>query len=145
MNKLRRKHNAEAIKSRGEVFTPDILVNQMLDKLPPELFRDKKKTFLDNSCGNGQFLFHVLKRKMEYLCKKQKMSIKDAHRQALSTIYGCELDADNAEECRQRLLNGSTSKELRKIVDRNIITADALDANHIGWSEVGFYWSKKII
>ena len=80
---------------------------------------------------------------MEYLCKKQKISLKEAHKIALSTIYGCELDSNNAEECRLRLLNGSTSKELRDIVDNNIIAADALDSKHEGWNKVGFYWENE--
>ena len=58
-------HTHKAIKGRGEVFTPTSLVDEMLDKLPSELFKDKSKTFLDNSCGNGQFLFAVLKRKLQ--------------------------------------------------------------------------------
>ena len=124
-------HTDEAIKQRGEVFTPTALVNDMLGKLPPEVFTDPAKTFLDNSCGNAQFLDAVLER---------KLSNGISHKQALSTIYGCELDPKNAEECRKRLLRGSTSKELKAIVDHNIITADALDPNHPGWQEVGFYW-----
>ena len=124
-------HTEEAVKQRGEVFTPTSLVNEMLDKLPKNVFTDANKTFLDNSCGNGQFLAAVMKRKME--CGS-------THKQALETIYGVELDAKNAKECRKRLLNGSRSKALMEIVKRNIITADALDPNHEGWAEVGFYW-----
>jgi len=136
------KHDSKDVKSRGEVFTPTVLVNEMLDKLPPEVFVDKSKTFIDNSCGNGQFLYYVMLRKMENIIKSEKgITLYKAHRLALTTIYGCELDANNAEECRKRLLNGSTSQELRDIVDRNIITADALDPKHEGWSKVGFYWS----
>jgi hypothetical protein len=70
------------------------------------------------------------------------MRLFDAHRQALMTIYGCELDSANAEECRVRLLDGSMNKDLRAIVDHNIRTADALDPRHEGWKDVGFYWSK---
>ena len=135
-------HTEEAIKQRGEVFTPTTLVNEMLSKLPYQVFKDRIKTFLDNSCGNGQFLFAVMKRKMFCLMKQEGMRLFDAHTIALKTIYGVELDAKNAEECRLRLLNGSQSKELRAIVDHNIITADALDPKHEGWKEVGFYWSK---
>lgn len=126
-----REHTDEAIKQRGEVFTPTPLVNEMLDKLPPELFTDKTKTFLDNSCGNGQFLAAILER---------KMANGISHSDALKTIYGVELDFDNAEECRRRLLKGNKTKKLRAIVDHNIICADALDVSHHGWSEVGFYW-----
>jgi N-6 DNA Methylase. len=124
-------HTQEAVKQRGEVFTPTKLVKEMLDKLPLEVFTDKTKTFLDNSCGNGQFLFAVLERKMENGA---------THEEALNTIYGVELDFDNAEECRRRLLNGSDDLKLRAIVDHNIICANALDSEHPGWDKVGFYW-----
>ena len=40
--KVRRKQTAED-------FTPPELVNEMLDKLPVEVFSDPSKTFLDNS------------------------------------------------------------------------------------------------
>jgi type I restriction-modification system DNA methylase subunit len=65
------KHTEEAIKQRGEVFTPPKLVKQMLRKLPKSVFIDPTKTFLDNSCGNGQFLFAVMKRKMWWSKKKR--------------------------------------------------------------------------
>ena len=44
------------VKSTGEVFTPTPLVQEMLDQLPSDVFTDPSKTFLDNSCGDGQFL-----------------------------------------------------------------------------------------
>jgi type I restriction-modification system DNA methylase subunit len=141
--KIKRKngheHTDEAIKQRGEVFTPNKLVKQMLGKLPESVFSDSTKTFLDNSCGNGQFLFAVMERKVWWLMKQDGQRAFNAHKQALKTTYGCELDADNAEQCRLRLLKGSTSQELRAIVDHNIITADALDPKHKGWKDVGFY------
>ena len=129
-----RNHTIEAIKKRGEVFTPTKLANKMLNQIPRSDFKNHLRTFLDNSCGNGQFLIEILER---------KLSNDISHYQALSTIYGVELDADNAEECRLRLLKGSTDPSLRAIVDHNIITADALDPDHPGWSEVGFYWEKE--
>ena len=48
--------------SSDEVFTPPELVNQMLDLLPPELFRDKSTTFLDPACKSGVFLREIAKR-----------------------------------------------------------------------------------
>ena len=38
-----RIHTQDAIKQRGEIFTPTPLVNEMLDKLPIEVFTDKSK------------------------------------------------------------------------------------------------------
>ena len=49
-------------KETAEDFTPEPLVNEMLDKLPQEVWSDQSKTFLDNSAGNGNFLVAILQR-----------------------------------------------------------------------------------
>lgn len=105
----------QRIKATGEVFTPTELVQEMLDQLPPEVFTDPTKTFLDNSCGDGQFLGEVLIRKIEN---------GSTFEQALSTIYGVDLMPDNVEECRKRLLCGRD--DLEHIVRTNIVCHDAL-------------------
>lgn len=48
--------------SSDEVFTPPDVANQMLDMLPPELFRDPRTTFLDPACKSGVFLREIAKR-----------------------------------------------------------------------------------
>ncbi len=48
--------------SNDEVFTPPEVVNQMLDMLPQELFRNPDTTFLDPSCKTGVFLREIAKR-----------------------------------------------------------------------------------
>jgi type I restriction-modification system DNA methylase subunit len=103
------------VKATGEVFTPTELVRKMLEQIPIEQFTDPAKTFLDNSCGDGQFLGEVLIRKMEN---------GSTFEQALSTIYGVDLMQDNVDECRKRLLCGRT--DLAHIVERNIVCHDAL-------------------
>jgi type I restriction-modification system DNA methylase subunit len=103
------------VKATGEVFTPTTLVQEILDQLDPQLFKDPNKTFLDPSCGDGQFLGEVLIRKLENGIPFE---------QALSTIYGIDLMQDNVNLCRERLLCGR--EDLRHIVERNIVCADAL-------------------
>lgn len=103
------------VKATGEVFTPTPLVQEILDKLPKELFTDPTKTYLDPSCGDGQFLSEVLIRKVE---NGQDFET------ALSTIYGVDLMPDNVRLCQDRLLCGR--EDLRHIVERNIVCADAL-------------------
>lgn len=103
------------VKATGEIFTPTPLVQEMLDRLPQELFESPDKTFLDPSCGDGQFLGEVLIRKMENGATFE---------QALSTVYGVDLMLDNVEECRKRLLCGR--EDLRHIVERNIVCHDAM-------------------
>lgn len=103
------------VKATGEVFTPTPLVQKVLDNLPEDLFTDPTKTFLDSSCGDGQFLGEVLIRKIEN---------GNTFEQALSTVYGVDLMQDNVELCRERLLCGR--EDLRYIVERNIVCADGL-------------------
>ena len=103
------------VKATGEVFTPTPLVQEILDQIPEEVFTDATKTFLDPTCGDGQFLGEVLIRKMEN---------GSTFEQALSTIYGVDLMPDNVELCQDRLLCGR--EDLRHIVEQNIVCADAL-------------------
>jgi type I restriction-modification system DNA methylase subunit len=97
-----------------EVFTPTDKVRELLNEYQDQ-FKDNNQTFLDPSCGDGQFLGEVLIRKMEN---------GSTFEQALSTIYGVEFMQDNVEECRRRLLCGQ--EHLRHIVEKNIICHDAL-------------------
>ena len=48
--------------SNDEVFTPPEIVNQMLDMLPQELFKNPDTTFLDPACKTGVFLRETAKR-----------------------------------------------------------------------------------
>lgn len=107
------------IKATGEVFTPTPLVQKMLDRLPQAIFADPSKTFLDPTCGDGQFLGEILIRKLEHGIDFEA---------ALSTIYGVDLMQDNVDLCRERLLCGR--EDLRHIVERNIVCADALTYNY---------------
>ena len=107
------------VKATGEVFTPTPLVQEILDRLDPRLFQDPTKTFLDPSCGDGQFLGEVLIRKLEN---------GSTFEQALSTIYGVDLMQDNVDLCRERLLCGR--EDLRHIVEKNIVCHDALTYNY---------------
>ncbi len=54
--------NCLANLSSDEVFTPPDVANQMLDLLPPDLFRDPNTTFLDPACKSGVFLREIAKR-----------------------------------------------------------------------------------
>mgnify|MGYP005987752127 CR=1 FL=1 len=53
--------------SNDEVFTPPNLVNDILDMLPQELFKDKTVTFLDPVTKSGVFLREIAKRLMSGL------------------------------------------------------------------------------
>ena len=103
------------IKATGEVFTPTPLVQEILDTLDQTVFTDPTKTFIDPTCGDGQFLGEALIRKIENGIDFET---------ALGTIYGVDLMQDNVELCRERLLCGR--EDLRHIVEQNIVCADGL-------------------
>jgi hypothetical protein len=105
----------ERREANGEVFTPTELVQQILDQFSISEFQDPDKTWIDHSCGNGQFLSEILIRKLEN---------GSTFEQALATIYGVDLMQDNVDLCRERLLCGR--EDLRHIVEKNIVCADAL-------------------
>jgi len=103
------------IKSTGEVFTPTALVLEMLEQLPDEMWEDGR-TFLEPSCGNGQFLAAIV-------IIKQALG----HKQVLESVYGVDLMPDNVAECKARLLAivGDTEQN-RAILEQNILCRDGL-------------------
>jgi hypothetical protein len=84
----------------------------------PNMFKDWTKTYMDNSCGDGQFLSEVVIRKME----RSHCTLE----QALSTTYGVELMVDNVKLCKERLAGPNPTEEILDILDKNIVCADAL-------------------
>lgn len=81
-------------KELGEVFTPPALVNEMLDHLPPEVWIDPNKTFIDPSgCGNGNFLIGIKDRLLQY---HQLDNI-------LPRVFGVDIMEDNCIETILRL------------------------------------------
>ena len=118
------------VKEFGEVFTPDFIVKDMCDLIPSEIWDNIESTFLEPACGNGNFLVEILARKYER-CKDEKDGLK-----ALASVFGIDIQPDNCEECRVRLLsqyierfpkaNGFTVILAVKILLNNIVCGDSL-------------------
>ena len=112
------------IKQTGEVFTPDWLVREVINKSPLEVWTDAAKTMIDPACGSGNFLVEIY---------KKKVANGSSPLQALRTLYGIDIMPDNIQECRKRLLHLSRDKtklfldpEAIKAVRNNIRLGDAL-------------------
>lgn len=150
---------ADLIKSKkrvadhGEVFTPIWLVEEMLDLVKQETERIDSRV-LEPACGSGNFLVSVLKRKLAAVDKRYRNSEFERIQQGflgLMCIYGVELLADNAEECRTNLLKvfceylklddrSMEAKAAYAILSFNIVQGDALslkdhDGNPITFAE----------
>lgn len=115
----------ERVKQTGEVFTPEWLVDEMLDKLPRSLFSDPTKTYLDPACGDGNILVRVLRRKIDN---------GSTPLQALQTTFGVDIMPDNVQECRKRLFSVAfeydqrPTKEWKVALLTNIRVANTLES-----------------
>lgn len=111
-NEISIKQN-DRVKQYGEVFTPSNIVIDMLDLIPRlengniKQSEDDKigipylsSTFLEPSCGDGNFLAEILNRKLNCVslsCIDHDVLL------AVSSIYGVDIQADNVLESRRRL------------------------------------------
>ena len=132
------------VADHGEVFTPEWLVNAMLDVVKDETDRIDSR-FLEPACGSGNFLTKILKRKLATVELKYSKSEFDRNHYALLSlmcIYGIELLEDNIAECKRNLLeifaeylNIDTGDVLYSCADfvlsQNIVHGDALTMKDI--------------
>ncbi len=88
-------------KENGEVFTPMILINEMLDKLPIEVWENKNLKWLDPATGMGNFPIAIYLRLMEGL-KDVIKDVKIRKKHILEKmLYMCELNKKNVLVCKQ--------------------------------------------
>lgn len=94
------------VADHGEVFTPDWMVEKMLDLVKGETERIDAR-FLEPACGSGNFLVPILQRKLaavELKFGKSDFEKKHYALLALMCCYGIELLDDNINECRANML-----------------------------------------
>jgi len=110
----------EKKKNFGEVFTPPELVNEILDKLPQEVWLDSSKKWLEPSCGDGNFLVEIKNRLMKSLDTAIPNESEREKHILENMLYGVELQEDNWRKCRLRLGLSESGN------DGNIVCADGL-------------------
>lgn len=144
------------VADHGEVFTPDWLVEAMLDVVKDESERIDSR-FLEPACGSGNFLVRVLQRKLAAVeLKYGKSDFEKQHYAllAMMCIYGIELLPDNISECRANLLeilavylNLDASQDLyraashvlsQNLVHGNAVTMKTTDGVPITFAEWGY-------
>lgn len=96
----------QRVADHGEVFTPDWMVEAMLDLVKDETERIDSR-FLEPACGSGNFLVRILKRKLAAVeLKYGRNEFEKRHYALLGLMctYGIELLTDNIAECRANML-----------------------------------------
>lgn len=146
----------QRVADHGEVFTPAWMVEAMLDLVKGETARIDSR-FLEPACGSGNFLTHVLKRKLAAVeLKYGKSDFEKQHFALLGMmcIYGIELLPDNIIECRDNLLSifaeylrldvkDDLYRAASYVLGVNLVHGDALtmkasDSNPITFAEWGY-------
>lgn len=139
----------ERVSKHGEVFTNFREVNAMLDMVKNETERVDSR-FLEPACGNGNFLAEILTRKLRVALREstvpnsKRVNLVEYERKAVNAIcsvYGIELLADNVVSCRERLFKiwdeeysqvmGANVKDecrnaVKFILNRNIVCGNAI-------------------
>ena len=153
MNLIKSKRR---VADHGEVFTPQWLVENMLDLVKGDTERIDSR-FLEPACGSGNFLVPVLRRKLAAVEAKYGQSEFERRHYALLAVmcaYGIELLPDNIAECRANMLdtlagylNLSETDELYLaalyVLSQNIVHGDALtmrrnDGQPLTFAEWGY-------
>ena len=139
------------VTDHGEVFTPEWLVDAMLDLVKDESERIDSR-FLEPACGSGNFIVNVLQRKLAAVeCKFGKSDFEKQHYalKALMCIYGIELLADNIAECRENMLEVFTDylnmqeaddfyRAASFVLSQNLVHGDALTMRTSGGEAITF-------
>jgi hypothetical protein len=103
----------ERIKETQEVFTPQELVESMIDDISLETLQDPESTFIDNSAGCGNFLVGLKNRLLEYHTEEHILN---------HMLYAVEMMEDNHKELCARLGVSTTHP--------HYVCADALEYDY---------------
>lgn len=151
----------QRVSDHGEVFTPEWMVEAMLDLVKAET-EIVKTTFLESACGNGNFLVPILKRKLAAVDRDYGQNDFERRHYALlglMSIYGIEIQEDNIDECRQNLL-GVFAEHLTigqsddlylaasYVLSKNIVHGNAMkmltdDGQPLTFAEWAYLWKGK--
>lgn len=128
-SKERLTKSKERVKAHGEVFTPAWLVRDMCDMLqrqnPDEDAFAIGKTFLEPSCGTGNFLTEIFRRKLER-CRDVSDGLT-----ALGSIYGIDIMPDNIQESRKRLYELFTERFGQSVAAQAILNTHIICGNFL--------------
>lgn len=111
-----KSRGSQRVKQTGEVFTPIDLCVKMIRAIPIEKLKDPNATFLDNSCGDGNFLVALVKVLSKYHDREHVVN---------NMVYGVDLMPDNVETVKERL--GLTPEDQGW---HHIVCADGLSCDY---------------
>ena len=147
--------SSSRVRDLGEVFTPSSTVRGMLDQLPEEIWvPHPSPTFFEPCCGDGNFLVAIFDRKARVIadalrsCRLPAGDDRGAFLfhllEALSSIYGVDISADNVDGSHEHPLGARErmvlhfQRAVRRTLGRRLPETDGtlLAARWIVWRNV---------
>ena len=116
--------NDSLVKQSGQVFTPDFIVENILDMCDYRSAEVCERHIIDNSCGDGAFLCVVVKRYCTYYLEKHN-DISELKRQLQTYVHGIELDELAYKNCLYNLNEAVRPYGLEDVL-WDVTCADAL-------------------
>lgn len=113
----RKARGEKRVKLTGEIFTPMELCYKMVHQLGDEVLSDPTSTYLDNSCGDGNFLAAL------YTVLTKEYNIPGRH-VLDEQLYGVDLMPDNVDTVRDRLGLNPSMRGWYHIVCHDALTYD---------------------
>lgn len=112
------------VKQRGKIYTPDYLVEIILNQGHYVFGNINKKHIIDNSCGNGQFIVHIIDRYIkDFLLNFNDIDILKKELEVY--IHAIEIDKEELSICIDRC-NQLVAKYGISNVNWNFVNGDAL-------------------
>lgn len=114
-----------SVKHKGKIYTPDYLVDVILCQAGYTGGNIVRRHVIDNSCGNGQFMVHVVDR----YCRDFMQSSSDTEKLAdeLETyIHAIEIDHDDLQICRDRCSSVAEQYGISRKIRWDFVCGDAL-------------------
>lgn len=112
-------------KELGSVYTPNQIVQQILDFAGYKTTDILGKNIIDTSCGDGAFLVEIIERYIA-ISELQNRSIEQIKSDLENYIHGFEIDSEAFKKCLIRLDNVTKTHNIYN-VKWNIKCCDALE------------------
>lgn len=103
-----------SIKHRGKIYTPDYLVDIILDFGNYTLGNINQKHIIDNSCGDGQFMVHIIDRYCKDFYTKSN-NVQILRKELETYIHAIEIDQLELKTCTMRCNEIARSYGINKV------------------------------
>jgi hypothetical protein len=151
--KIKAIKSKKRVASHGEVFTPNDIVNDMLD-LTKDTIANPVSKILEPACGNGNFLVEILLRKIKKI--PENIDANEFGKNIITifnSIYAIDLLEDNIKESKERLfkyfskiyitrykdsINISLLQAVKMILDKQIVQGNGFTLKKVYFDD-GIY------